>query len=248
MLENYIVVDLEMSGLDPKRDKIIEIGAIKVRNKQVADTFSCLLNQDCVLSEKVQELTGITETMLHQSKDPKTAMMEFFDFVGDDIWVGHNIIFDYSFMKQWAVNHKIPFQKKAVDTLKIARKCLPELEKKTLDYLCGYLQIVRENRHRAADDAKATQELYEILEKSFMESQRELFMPRELQYKAKRQTPATPRQKKALMELIEYHKIVCDVSIGQLSRSDASRLTDKIIHQYGRPQALAEPTSEKLCP
>lgn len=248
MLENYIVVDLEMTGLDPRRDQILEIGAVKIREKQVADTFSCLLHQDCLLTQKVQELTGITQDMMCQGQNPKIAMEEFLDFVGDDIWVGHNIIFDYSFVKQWMVNHRLPFQKKAVDTLKIARKCLPDLEKKTLDYLCGYFQIIRENKHRAQDDAKATWELYEILEKSFIESQPEIFVPKELQYKAKRQTPATQRQKIYLMELIEYHRIVCDVSIEQLSRSDASRMTDKIIHQYGRIKALEEPAFGKARP
>lgn len=248
MLKNYIVIDLEMTGLDPKRDQILEIGAVKVQQKQVVDTFSCLLHFDGKLSQKVQELTGITGQMAANGEDIERVMPEFLEFMGEDIWVGHNIIFDYSFVKQWMVNHKISFQKYAIDTLKIARKCLPELEKKTLDYLCGYFQISRENSHRALDDALATQRLYEILEQKFAREEDEIFTPRELQYKAKRQTPATPRQKMYLNELAKYHKINLDVSLEHLSRSDASRLTDKIIQQYGRMQALAEQASEKTHP
>ena len=109
-------------------------------------------------------------------------------------------------------------------------------------------QISRENSHRALDDALATQRLYEILEQKFAREEDEIFTPRELQYKAKRQTPATPRQKMYLNELAKYHKINLDVSLEHLSRSDASRLTDKIIQQYGRMQALAEQASEKTHP
>ncbi len=248
MLENYTVIDLEMTGLDPKRDRILEIGAIKIRQKQAVESFSCLLRWDLSLSDKVQELTGITQDMMAEGEEPEAAISSFLDFIGEDIWIGHNILFDYSFVKQWAVNHKIPFQKKAADTLKIARKCLPELEKKTLDYLCGYYGIFREKSHRAKEDALATWKLYEILENQFISKAPEMFLPRELQYKAKRQTPATQRQKIYLNELIKYHKIELDISFAQLSRSDASRLTDKIIHQYGRLPVSAGQASEKNLP
>lgn len=248
MLENYIVIDLEMTGLDPKRDQVLEIGAVRVQNRQIVGTFSSLLRPECTLSQKIQDLTGITDKMAAQGRNAEIVLPEFLDFIGDDIWVGHNIRFDYSFVKQWAVNHKIPFQKKAVDTLKIARKCLPELEKKTLDYLCGHFQILREKHHRALDDALATQELYVLLEQQFQEKEKEIFVPRELQYKAKRQTPATQRQKNYLKELIKYHRIELDISPERLSRSDASRLTDKIIHQYGRLPVSAEQVSEKKRP
>lgn len=234
MLEDYIVVDLEMTGLDPKTDCILEIGAVKVKGKQIQETFSRLVCPGRELTEQIMSLTGITNEMAAAGEKPDAAMTAFMDFAEELPWVGHNIIFDYRFVKQWEVNHRIKKACYAVDTLKIARKILPELEKKTLDYLCDYYKIARNARHRALDDAWGTQILYEILEKSCYSKMPELFAPKELQCKVKRQTPATPRQKNYLKDLVEYHKIVLDVPIEQLNRSEASRLTDQIIHQYGR--------------
>lgn len=248
MLEDYLVVDLEMTGLNPRTDQILEIGAVKVKKKQITDTFSCLVRPNGKLSAEVQELTGITEEMASEGEEPDAALGRFLIFAEDLVWVGHNIIYDYSFIKQWAVNHRILFSKYAVDTLKVARKCLPELEKKSLDYLCDYFEISREAKHRAFEDAAATRELYERLESQFEEEQKEIFVPEELHYKLRRQTPATPRQKNYLKELAEYHKIVLDMSVDRLSRSEASRLTDRIIHQYGRIPASVRPEHGRIHP
>ena len=233
MLKDYIVVDLEMTGLNPKRDHILEIGAVKVKNKKIQGTFSRLIRQEILLEERIVQLTGITDEMAAAGDEEDDAVRAFLEFAEDLVWIGHNVIFDYSFIRQWEVNHRIKRTCRAVDTLKIARKCLPELEKKTLDFLCGYYQISRTAKHRALEDALADRALYEILEKNFLKQQPGLFAEKELQYKVKRQTPATPRQKNYLKVLMEYHKIVPDIPIEQLSRSEASRLTDRIIRQYG---------------
>lgn len=248
MLEDYLVVDLEMTGLNPRTDEILEIGAVKVKKKQIADTFSCLLRPNRNLSAEVRELTGITQEMASEGEEPDAAVGQFIEFAEDFVWVGHNIIYDYSFIKQWAVNHRISFSKYAVDTLMISRKCLPKLEKKSLDYLCDYFEISRKAKHRAFEDAAATRELYERLEGQFAEEQKEVFVPKELHYKLRRQTPATPRQKNYLKELAEYHRIILDTSVDRLSRSEASRLTDRIIHQYGRIPASIKSECETIHP
>lgn len=234
MLKDYIVVDLEMTGLNPKTDRILEIGAVKVREKQVQETFSCLVRPERKLSERVSEITGITNEMAVSGEDLDTAMNSFLDFAQEDIWIGHNVICDYRFIRQWEVNHRINRPCYGIDTLKIARKCLSQLEKKSLDYLCDYYEIVRTARHRALEDARATGILYEILEREFAEKEPLLFAPKELVCKVKRQTPATPRQKNYLKDLAEYHRIVLDIPIEQLSRSEVSRLTDQIIRRYGK--------------
>lgn len=239
MLDDYVVVDLEMTGLHPKTDRILEIGAVKVREKQVVDTFSALIRQDAPIPEKVVELTGITNEMTADGQDTDTALRAFLEFAEDLPWVGHNIIFDYSFIKQWEVNHRIKRSCYAVDTLKIARKCLPKEMKKSLEALRQYYGIEQTAIHRAYEDAAATQVLYEILEKAYSEKEPGLFRSRELQCRLKRQTPATARQKNYLKDLTEYHRIVLDVPVEQLSRSEASRLTDKIIAQYGKPAVSA---------
>lgn len=102
-----------------------------------------------------------------------------------------------------------------------------------------FYHIEREERHRAYMDALAAHRLYEILKKKFYEGEKELFLPRELQYHGKKQTKATLSQKNYLKELSEYHKITIDIPIEELTRSEASRLADKIIRQHGKiPDAL----------
>lgn len=231
-MNDYIVVDLEMTGLNPRKDRILEIGAVKVRKKQITGTFSRMIFQQYPLDPKIVELTGITDEQAALGEALDDAVTEFLEFAEELTWIGHNVIFDYSFIKQWEINHRIKRTCYAVDTLKIARKCLPGLEKKTLDFLCEHYGIERSARHRACEDAKATWALFEILEQNFLSKEPELFAGKELQYRAKRQTPATIRQKNYLLDLIRCHNINLDVPIESLTRSEASRLTDRLIRQF----------------
>lgn len=234
MLEDYCVIDLEMTGLNPKHHKILEVAAVRVRKKEIVSECSMLIRQHQLLEEKITELTGIDQEMLAGAKEEDEVLDHFFGFLGEDILVGQNVIFDYSFLKQAAINRKMFFERKAADTLKIARRCLPALEKRTLDALCGYYGIEIGHHHRALDDAKATYLLYERLEKEFGAVQADVFEPKPLIYKAKRQTPATARQKKHLKELADYHKINLNLEWETLTRNEASRQVDRIISQYGR--------------
>ena len=234
MLKSYVMVDLEMTGLRAKTDRILEIGAVKVENHQITETYQKIINAGIKVPQDIQELTGITDEMIKAGVMEQEAVEGFFEFCGDLPLAGHNILFDYSFLKQYAVNHKIIFEKNGIDTLKLSRKFLPELEKKTLDYLCEYLKIERSQRHRALEDARATFVLLEYLWNEWGEQNSEAFRFIPLVYRAKKQSPATPRQKKYLKELTEYHKIEIDVNIEMLTKSEASRKTDHILTQYGR--------------
>ncbi len=120
MLEDYIVVDLEMTGLNPKTDRILEIGAVKVLGKQVCGTFSRLIRPERKLDTKIVELTGITDVLAASGEELDIAVEAFLEFAGDLTWVGHNILFDYKFIKQWEVNHRLKKTRHSVDTLKIA--------------------------------------------------------------------------------------------------------------------------------
>ena len=173
---DYTVLDLEMTGLAPKRDKVIEIGAVRVRNGEIADT---LVRPGMSIPETVVQLTGITDEMAALGKEENVAMQELLQFIGDDILVGHNLIFDYSFLKQWAVNQKIPLELSACDTLRIARALLPGAQSKKLESLCEYFQIEREHAHRALDDAVETYKVFENL-KSIEGASMELFVPKPL--------------------------------------------------------------------
>lgn len=230
----YVVIDLEMTGLHPKTDAVLEVGAVKIREKRKTEVLNFLVNPGCRLRPEVTALTGITNKMAQSGVTPREAICRVAEFTEGEILVGHNVIFDYSFLKQLAVNERISFERQAVDTLKLARRFLREPQQKTLDSLCEYYGIRRDRNHRALEDALATQELYERLEAEYLPVSRTEFVPKPLLYKPKRQTPATPAQKKHLKELLDYHKIELDASLDKLTRSEASRRIDRILSEYGR--------------
>lgn len=224
---DYTVLDLEMTGLAPKKDKVIEIGAVRVRDGKMVDTFATLVRPGMPIPQKVVELTGITDAMADTGMQEDAAMEQLLEFIGDDVLVGHNLNFDYSFIKQWAVNHRRALQLSACDTLRIARALLPGEQSKKLESLCVYFQIEREHAHRALDDAIETHRVFEKL-KAIRGASPELFVPKPLVYKAKRQTPATAHQKERLKELLEQYGMEDTIAWEVLTRSEASRLTDQI--------------------
>lgn len=233
-LEDYVVLDLEMTGLNAKTDRILEVGAVRVHAGKVTEEFSGLINPEIALSEKVVKLTGITNEMAEKGDSMEEILPLFLDFLGEDVIIGQNVIFDYSFIKQWAVNHRLPLEKKAVDTLKLSRKFLPPEQKKDLESLCRYFQVARCNAHRALDDARETQKIFECLKEQFFMEHPQDFEPKPLCYKAKRQTPATTNQLRYLKEFAVYHKIELPILPQGMTRSEASRLTDRLIAQYGK--------------
>ena len=198
--QDYVSVDLETTGLNPKIDKIIEIGMVIVRNGQVEQEYSTLVNPYQQLRPETVELTGIRDEMIANAPDVETAVRGFLDFCGGLPLLGHNILFDYSFIKQAAINARLDFEKEAWDTLKIARKALPDLESRSLEALCGYYQIPREHAHRAMDDVLETLALFRKLEEGFSEDHPEWFAAAPLKAKMKREVPATEAQKKYLVQ------------------------------------------------
>ncbi len=233
MLDSYISIDLETTGLNPKRDKIIEIGAVKVVHGVCTEAFETFVNPGQKLPERIVELTGITDGMLEGAPYIAEVLPELFAFCGEEPLLGHSILFDYSFLKKAAVDKKITFEKKAVDTLKIARKYLSDLEHRNLDFLCHYYGIPH-HAHRASEDARATHELFLKLCSLFYQEEDVLFQPQKLEFKVKRDTPATKAQKERLYALVERHKIEIEFEVDALTRSEASRITDKFLARYGR--------------
>ncbi len=231
---DYTVIDLEMTGLNPKLDKVIEIGAVRVRGHKEEARYATLVNPKRSIPERVVELTGITNEEVAAGLDEEEAMQALIAFIGDDVIVGHNVSFDYSFMKQWAVNKRIPLTLRACDTLRIARAILPGEQSKKLEDLCVYYRIERERAHRALDDAVETHRILECMMQQILPEKAELLIPRELTYKAKRQTPATAHQIERLREYRAQHDIQDEISWETLTRSEASRLQDKYFATYGR--------------
>ncbi|HEY9575762.1 MAG TPA: exonuclease domain-containing protein [Lachnospiraceae bacterium] len=234
MQREWIVLDLETTGLHPKNDKIIEIGAIKIKEDRIADSFCTFVNPHRKLSGQVEDLTHISTQMLEDAPSIEDVLGNFVDFCEDYPLLGHNILFDYSFMKHATVNAGLCFEKKALDTLKIARVLHKDLDSRSLESLCRHYGIVQEYAHRALDDAKNTYFLYKKLKEKFYAENESLFQPKELLYKPKKQSPITAAQKGYLKDLLKYHKITCDIEIEKLSKSEASRKIDKIILEYGK--------------
>ena len=236
MINEYVVLDLEMTGLSAKTDQIIEIGAAKIKDNQVIETMECLVNPKCTIPTRVVELTGITDEMVKSARDRDEAVKELLDFIEGQILVGQNLSFDYGFLKQWAVNHKRPLEAKACDTLKIARVLLPAEQPKKLESLCQYFGIERAREHRALDDALETWQVFEKLKElsGNLENAATYFEPRPLTYRAKKQSPATPRQIQRLKEYRDLHQIDDQINWENLTKSEASRIMDKYILVHGR--------------
>lgn len=237
MLNSYVSLDLETTGLNPRLDRIIEIGAVKVIDGEIRDTFCTFVNPGRRLEERITNLTGIEDKDLEGAPYIEEVLKDLFPFLEDFPFLGHSVLFDFSFLKKAAVDLKYSFEKSAVDTLKIARKYLAGLEHRSLDYLCGYYQIPH-RAHRALEDAAATHVLYGKLAQDFYEKEcadveqgpekRNLFDAAPLNFQIKRDTPVTKAQKEQLYRLLEQHKMVLNVDVERLTRSEASRFIDKI--------------------
>lgn len=236
----YIAIDLEMTGLNFKSDVILEIGACHMCDGAVLDTFQTLLHPHRPLSEKIIELTGITQDMCEKGAELDDVLPRLFSFIGELPLLGHNIRFDYSFLKQAAVNRKLPFVAPCIDTLAIARKFLPADQKKTLVALRTFYGINSDTAHRAVDDALAAAAVYEHLKKDFSSADPSVFLPRAIQLNINKQQPITIPQKEQLTRLLselsaenlcgEYELFISNpIALNQLSRSEASRLIEKIL-------------------
>lgn len=234
---SYVALDLETTGLDPKKDKIIEIGAVKVIGDQITDTFSSFVNPRRRLDPFVRELTGITDEMTECAPGIEALIKPLLDFSGDLPILGHHIIFDYSFIKRAAVNQGLDFERKGIDTLTLCRRFMPQEEKKNLEAASRYFGVSNQSFHRALSDAETAHLLYQILKSRYFETAKKEFFGKPLIYKVKKEQPATKKQKEVLRDLIKYHKINLTVQIDYLTRNEASRITDKIILKYGRIKA-----------
>ena len=233
MTDSYVALDVETTGLDPKRDKIIEIGMVKVRSGKIAAQFESFVNPGRPLTERIIELTGIRNEQLLYARDIGEIMPEILRFIGDDILVGHRILFDYSFIKKAAVNHRYTFEKTGIDTLKLAKTFLPDLESRSLAFLCGHYGI-EHNAHRAFADARAASDLYQKLAMLFYQGNETAFTPKRLLYQVKRETPITIPQKEQLYKLLDRHKLKVDYQVEKLTRNEASRIIAQLLAEYGR--------------
>lgn len=158
--DEYVVFDIETTGLSSIHDKITEIGAVKIRNKRIIDTFSTLINPQVPIPEKITELTGITNEMVKDAPIIENVLPKFLDFVGQSCLVAHNAEFDIGFIRENANKYGFKVSNIVVDTLKLSRILLNQLKRHKLNVVAKELNVSLENHHRAVDDAKATAEIF----------------------------------------------------------------------------------------
>ncbi|MGY6172362.1 3'-5' exonuclease [Candidatus Mycoplasma pogonae] len=164
-LQEYVVVDIETTGLDPSRDKITEIGAIKYVNGEEAARFSSLLNTGTsLIPHFILKKTGITNEMVQNAPHPKEVLQKFLDFIGDARIVGYNITnFDQKFLIYNIEKHlskKISF--KTIDVLVLSRKFF-SLSNYRLETVSKNLNISNPNAHRALGDCWTTNEVFKSI-------------------------------------------------------------------------------------
>lgn len=156
----YVVFDIETTGLSPKFNKIIEIGAVRIKDGKIQDTYSRFVNPEVPIPYSITKLTSINDGMVMDAPTIEEILPEFLEFVGDAILVAHNASFDTGFIKEFAKRQGLVFNSTIVDTMTLAHILIPELGKYTLDRLCKQFNVSLENHHRACDDAAATAEIF----------------------------------------------------------------------------------------
>lgn len=158
--QEFVVFDLETTGFSNINDKITEIGAVKIRDFEIVDRFSELVNPEKDISYRVQELTGITNEMVKDKPTIEEILPKFMEFVGDDVLVAHNADFDTEFIMQKCKEQGLEYKNKKVDTLMLARIMLPNLKRYKLDKVAKEVGVQLLNHHRAVDDAEATANIF----------------------------------------------------------------------------------------
>lgn len=166
LLDDYCCVDLETTGLSYKYDKIIEVGAVRVRSGQITDRFTSLVHVD-YLDSFITQLTGITIEMLANAPSVDKVLWELKEFVGNDVIVGHNVTFDIDFLCFGLAGLGNFFTNDYINTLRLSRRVLPSatVTNHKLSTLIEELHLGSNTFHRALGDAEATYKLYEYLKK-----------------------------------------------------------------------------------
>lgn len=233
-LKSYVAFDLETTGLSPVNDAIIEIGALKVKDGRIVQRFSQFINPQREISAQVTGITGITNEMVANAPTFEKVLPGFLDFCGDEVLLGHNIMFDYRFTNYWAARCGLAFEKQGIDTLKLARIIHKDLKSKSLEAMCAHYHIVNEDAHRAYYDALTTAKLYQTMAHYHYKGNETLFLPTSLAYKEKKEQKMTNKQKGYLIDFCKYHRIEFKDAWSELTRSQASRTIDQLIAKHGR--------------
>ena len=166
----FVVFDIETTGLTPNTENITEIGAVLVKGEEVLDEFHTFVDPEKHIPERITELTGITDEMVKGAPSQADAITAFKEFIGDRIIIAHNAVsFDVNFIQVVGERLGISFEYEVIDTLPLAQNLLTDLKKHKLDIVAEHYNLGNFNHHRATDDAKMLFEILKCMEKDLAE-------------------------------------------------------------------------------
>ena len=156
----FVAFDLETTGLNFEKDRITEIGAVRIKNGEIVDSFDTFVNPCMHIPEKIIELTGINDNMVKDAPLENEALQKFYEFCGSAVLVAHNANFDAGFCKAASARCGLHFDYTYIDSIPVARSVLPELKSYKLNLVAAALSLAPFNHHRACDDAKVLGEIF----------------------------------------------------------------------------------------
>src|SRR6202042_2996087 len=159
----YAIVDIETTGGHASANGITEIAICIHNGKKVVERYSTLVNPRKDIPIYISALTGITNEMVEKAPPFEDVAHDIYHLLNNNIFVAHNVNFDYSFVRHNLLAAGYDLQSKKLCTVRLGRKIIPGLPSYSLDKLCRHLDIANESRHRAAGDAEATAILFSML-------------------------------------------------------------------------------------
>ncbi len=162
-MSQYAILDIETTGFSPSAEKITEIAIYIHDGRRIVDSFSTLLNPEKKIPYRIIQMTGINNQMVESAPKFYEVAKKIVELTDDKIVVGHNVRFDYGFIRNEFKSLGFDFQRKTIDTVKLSRKLIPGKPSYSLGKLCQSLEIENLSRHRAEGDAMATVKLFEML-------------------------------------------------------------------------------------
>lgn len=162
---NYVIVDIETTGGNPSQGGITEIAAILHDEDRVVDRFHSLIDPERMVPSFITGLTGIDNDMLEGAPTFSEIADELYDFLKGNVFVAHNVNFDYSFIREALKFSGIEYNAPKLCTVRLSRKAFPGFGSYSLGRICGHLSISIKERHRAMGDADATAELFDLIMK-----------------------------------------------------------------------------------
>ncbi len=223
----YVVFDLETTGFSPDRNKIIEIGAVKVAHGRITDRYSTFVNPETPIPYRIEEITSIRDDMVMDAPKIEEALPDFMKFCEGAVMVAHNADFDMSFIRKNCREQGIEREFTVIDTVALARVLLPSLNRFKLDTVAKALNIRLDHHHRAVDDAGCTAEIFV----KFLEMLTERGI--ETLEQVNKMAASSPE---AVMKLPTYHAIL--LAANDIGRINLYRLVSlsHLTYFHGRPR------------